>query len=195
MSTFGYHNLTRSCLLFNELSHSISDPFRLSIKIGYRTLNTRLNNEIDLIIDEFISNNESSDFIVNPTRINDLCLQPELILCEKSNTSLWSCSIKTDERKFHLLFYRFIENISSSIEYDLFCYKHPEETNLINIVKEINNNKNNLLLRILIEYQYLFKQLKINKKTKYFDEQLFFENIDGQFWLNIRQYFIQNLSS
>lgn len=195
MSTFGYHNLTRSCLLFNELSRTLPDPFSLSIKTAYRTLNTRLNNEIDLIINEFIFNNESTDFIINPTRISDLCLQPEFILCDKFNTPLWNCSIKSDQRKFHLLFYRFIENLSSSIEYDLFSLKHPEQINLINLVKEINNNKNNLLLRIIIEYEFLSKQVKTNKKTKYLDEKLFFENFDGQFWVAMKQYFLQALSS
>ncbi len=197
MSTFGYHNLIRSCLLFNELSRSLPEPFNLSIKTAYRTLNTRLNNEIDLIIDEFISNPSlSSNFLINPTRINDLCLQPELILCDKINTPLWNCSLKTDQRKFHILFYRFLENISLlSIEYDFFCSKYPEQINFINLIKEMNNHKNNLLLRILIEYEFLSKQLKKNSKTKYFDEKLFFENFDGQFWLLMKEYFLQTLSS
>ena len=42
-------------------------------------------------------------------------------------------------------------------------YKHPEQINLINLIKEINNHQNNLLLRILIEYEFILKQLK----TKY----------------------------
>jgi len=196
VSTFGYDNLIRSCLLYNELSRSLNDPFNLSIKIGYRTLNTRLNDEIDLLVDEFVSNSSSSNFIICPTRISDLCLQSELILCDKINTPLWNCSLKDNQRKFHLLFYRFIENISLlSIEYDLFYLKHPEEINLINIIKEINNNKNNLLLRILIEYEFIYKQLKINNKTKYFDEQLIFENFDGKFWLLMKKYFLEVLSS
>jgi hypothetical protein len=196
VSTFGYHNLIRSCLLYNELSRSFDDPFRLSIKIAYRTLNTRLNNEIDFLIDEFISNSKSSNFLIYPTRINDLCLQPELILCEKLNIPLWFCSFEKDLRKFHLLFYRFVENISSlSLESDLFCSKHSEQIYLINILYEISNHQNNLLLRILIEYEFLLKQLKRNTKSKYFDEQLVFENIDGQFWLTMKQYFLQALSS
>jgi hypothetical protein len=148
-----------------------------------------------LLIDEFLSNPKCSNFENCPTRISDLCIQPELVLCDKINVPLWNCSLKSDQRKFELLFYRFIENVSSSIEYDLFCSKHPEEINLINISKEINNNKNNLLLRILIEYQFILKQLKSNTKTKYLDEQLFFENIDGQFWLSMKEYFLQALSS
>jgi len=197
VSTFGYDNLIRSCLLYNELSRSLNDPFNLSIKIGYRTLNTRLNDEIDLLVDEFVSNSSSSNFIICPTRISDLCLQPELILCDKINTPLWNCSLKDNERKFHLLFYRFIENnFSLSIEYDLFNLKHPKQINFLNIINELNNNnKNNLLLRILIEYEFIYKKLKINTKTKYFDEQLFFENFDGNFWLLMKQYFLQVLSS
>jgi hypothetical protein len=188
--------LIRSCLLFNELSRSSTDPFRLSIKTGYRTLNTRLNNEIDLLIDEFLCDPISSNFVISPTRINDLCLQPELILSSKMNTPLWNCSLKTDQRKFHLLFYRFIEKLSlSSIEYDLFCYKHPEQINMINLIKEINQHQNNLLLRILIEHEFISKQLKKTVKTKFIDEDLFFQNSDGQFWLLMKEYFIQTLSS
>ncbi|CAF5041861.1 unnamed protein product, partial [Rotaria sp. Silwood1] len=197
-STFGFHNLIRSCLLFNELSRSSNESFHLSIKTAYRTLNNRLNNEINLLIDEFISNSIPTNFIISPTYINELCLQPELILSNKQNIPLWYCSFKNDERKFHLLFYRFIENISSSsssIEYDLFCFKHPEEIYLINIIKEINNNQNNLLIRILIEHDFIYKQLKQTIKTKFIDENLFFENSDGQFWLLMKQYFIQALSS
>ena len=59
----------------------------------------------------------------------------------------------------------------------------------------MNTNKNNLLLRILIEHEFIFKQLKKSLKTKYTDEDLFFENSDGQFWLLMKQYFIQTLSS
>ncbi|CAF1389080.1 unnamed protein product, partial [Rotaria sp. Silwood1] len=196
VSTFGFHNLIRSCLLFNELSRSSNESFHLSIKTAYRTLNNRLNNEINLLIDEFNSNSISTNFIISPTYINELCLQPELILSNKQNIPLWYCSLKNDERKFHLLFYRFIENISSSsIEYDLFCFKHPEEIYLINIIKEINNNQNNLLIRILIEHDFIYKQLKQTIKTKFIDENLFFENSDGQFWLLMKQYFIQALSS
>ncbi|CAF3418936.1 unnamed protein product, partial [Rotaria sp. Silwood2] len=196
VSTFGFHNLIRSCLLYNELFHSPNELFRLAIKTAYRTLNTRLNNEIDLLIDEFTSNSIKSNFIVSPTYISELCLQPELIISNKKNTPLWYCSLKTEQRKFHLLFYRFIENISSpSIEYDLFCFKHSQEIFLINIIKEINNNQNNLLVRILIEHDFIYKQLKKTVKTKFNDEDLFFENSDGQFWLLMKQYFIQALSS
>jgi hypothetical protein len=196
VSTFAFHNLIRSCLLFNEFSHSSTDPFRLSIKSAYRTLNTHLNNEIDLIVDEFISNSISSNFVVSPIRINDLCLQPELTFSDKINLPLWHCSLDNDPRKFHLLFYRFIENVCSlSIEYDLFSSKHPEQINLINLSKEINNNKNNLLLRILIEQDLISKQLKTTLKTKYIDEQLLFENPNGQFWLAMKDYFIKTLSS
>ncbi|CAF1119887.1 unnamed protein product, partial [Rotaria sordida] len=196
VSTFGFHNLIRSCLLFNELSRSSNESFRLAIKTAYCTLNSRLNTEINLLIDEFISNSIEINFIISPIRINDLCLQPELILSNKQNIPLWYCSLNIEQRKFHLLFYRFIENLSSIlIEYDLFSYKHPQQINLINIVKEINNNKNNLLLRILIEHDFIYKQLKKTIKTKYIDENLFFENSDGQFWLLIKQYFIQTLSS
>ncbi len=174
----------------------MNEPFNLSIKTAYRTLNINLNNEIDLLVDEFVSNCSSSNFIICPTRISDLCLQPELILCDKINTPLWNCSLKDNERKFHLLFYRFIENnFSLSIEYDLFNLKHPKQINFLNIINELNNNNNNLLLRILIEYEFIYKQLKINTKTKYFDEQLFFENFDGKFWLLMKQYFLQVLSS
>ncbi|CAM4775034.1 unnamed protein product [Rotaria magnacalcarata] len=200
VSTFGFHNLIRSCLLFNELTHSSNEPFRLAIKTAYRTLNTRLNNEIDLLVDEFTSNTVSSNFIISPTQINDLCLQPELVLSMKQNIPLWNCSLKTDKRKFHLLFYRFIENISSSssssIEYDLFSYRHSQQAHLINLVKEMNSDNNNsLLLRILIEHDSIYKQLKKVIKSHSTDEELFFENSDGQFWLLMKQYFIRVLSS
>ncbi|CAF3764108.1 unnamed protein product [Adineta steineri] len=196
VSTFAFHNLIRACLLFNELSHTTNEPFRLSIKTAYRTLNTRLNNEIDLLIDEFQPNSISSNFLIFPTRINDLCLQPELTLSYKRNLPLWSCSSKDNSRIFHLLFYRFIEKLSTlSIEYDLFISKHPQQINLINLSKEINNINNNVLLRILVEHDSLTKQNKKSVKTKYIDEQLFFENTDGQFWLAMKDYFLRALSS
>ncbi|CAF3592808.1 unnamed protein product [Adineta steineri] len=196
VSTFAFHNLIRACLLFNELSHTTNEPFRLSIKTAYRTLNTRLNNEIDLLIDEFQPNSISSNFFIFPTRINDLCLQPELTLSYKRNLPLWSCSSKDNSRIFHLLFYRFIEKLSTlSIEYDLFLSKHPQQTNLINLSKEINNINNNVLLRILVEHDSLTKQNRKSVKTKYIDEQLFFENTDGQFWLAMKDYFLRALSS
>jgi hypothetical protein len=37
--------------------------------------------------------------------------------------------------------------------------------------------------------------LKTNLKTKYIDEQLLFENPNGQFWLSMKDYFIKTLSS
>ena len=159
-------------------------------------MNSHLNNEIDLLVDQFVSNPMDSDFLICPTRINDLCLQPELVLCNKINLPLWNCSLSSDQRKFHLLFYRFIENLSNlSVEYDYFISKHPGESNLINLCKEMTNPENNLLLRISIELDSLRKKLTKSSKTKFVDEQLFFENIDGQFWFLMKEYFLQALSS
>ena len=184
---FGYENLIRSCLLYNELSRSFLHPFSMAIKSAYRTLNSQLNQKIDLLIDQFIPQENPSDFLGCPTRISDLCLQPELTLCEKRNFPLWFCSSKTHQRKFHLLFYRFIDHLSSkSLELDYFRLKHPEETHLLD---QLPHSSNDLLLRILIEHHVLSNQLPIHPKTKYSDEQLFF---DRQFWNSMKDYFLQN---
>ena len=130
-----------------------------------------------------------NNFHSNPTFINDLCLQPELILSLKQNSSSWFSSIENNLRKFQLLFYRFIE-------IDLFQYKHPKEKYFIDIFNEISSKKNVLLLRILIEYHFLFQQLKsINSKRKSVDEELIFENSDGQFWPQMREDFLQSTLS
>ncbi|CAF1553476.1 unnamed protein product, partial [Adineta ricciae] len=196
VSTFAYHNLIRACLLFNELSRSITDPFRLAIKTAYRTLNSRLNDELDSIIDEFISIDISSDFQISPIQIANLCLQPELTLSFKRNLPLWNSSIETDQRKFQLLFYRFLEHLSTStIEFDLFYSKHPQQTHWINLANEVSSQEKNFLIRILIEHDSVMKQTRKSVKTKFIDEQLFFEVHQGQFWMAMKEYFIKTFNS
>ena len=197
VSTFAFDHLIRSCLLFNEFSRSSSTPFQLAIKSAYRTLNSRLNNEIDALVDGYVMSTQSeSSLAVYPTRINDLCLQGEWILSDKFNSPLWLCSSSVDQRRFQLLFYRFLENVSSaSMEYDLFAYKHPEDQNLIEIVRGRNPKENHLLTRILIEQHVLSQQLTVNVKTKFIDEELFFQHRQGQFWSFMKDYFLQALPS
>lgn len=196
MSTFAYHNLIRACLLFNELSHSSAEAFRLSVKTAYRTLNSHLNAELDTLIDEFAFTNVASDFLVAPTQISNLCLQPELTLSIKRNTPLWFCPAKDEPRRFHLLFYRFVEHLSMPpIEYDLFCSKHPDRAFLVDLAKQVGHTENDLLLRVLVEHDAMLKQTRKSAKTKFVDEQLFFEVNDGLFWPAMKEYFLTTLTS
>lgn len=196
VSTFGYENLIRSCLLYNEYKRYLSNSFQFSIKTAYRTLNSHLNAELDSIIDEFQSNSIDFQFENCPTKISDLCFQSELILSHKFNLPLWNYSLTTNLRQFQILFYRFIENLSlSTIEYDYFLYKRPNEKYFIEIAKEINSKENHLLLRILIEFNFLCQNLKTNIQSLFFDEKLFFSSENQQFWISMRDYFLRIFSS
>lgn len=187
---FGYENLIRSCLLYHELSRSFLHPFFMAIQSAYRTLNPQVNQQIDQLIERFLPRDNPWDFLGCPTRISDLCLQPELTLCEKRNYPLWFASSKTHQRQFHLLFYRFINHLSSiSLELDYFRLKHPEEIHLLDLFHQLPQSSNDLLLRILIEHHTLVSQLPIPPKTKYSDEQLFF---DRHFWNAMKEFFLRN---
>ena len=199
MSNFGFDHFIRSCSIFKEFSRlGLDNAFRLAMKTAYRTLNSRSNVDIDHLIDEYQStsppSSSSSNFLVCPTFLDDLCLQPELILSLKRHQPLWSCSSQVDPRKFQLLFYRFVETISSpSIEIDLFLDKHPEEKSFVEIFHQLPRKENLLLLRLLIEQDAMLRQWKSCGPHKYLDEKLFFEKNDGQFWTMMKEYFIRAL--
>jgi len=196
VSTFGYENLIRSCLLYNEYKRYFANSFKLSIKTAYRTLNSHLNAEIDLLIDEFQSNSVDFQFENCPTKITDLCLQTELILSNKFNLPLWNCSLNEQFRQFQLLFYRFNEHLSmATVEYDYFLARRPNEKYLIDICQEIQPKDNHLLLRILVEFKFLCQNLKTTIQTNFFDEKFFFSSENQQFWISMRDYFLKSLSS
>ncbi|UJR34182.1 hypothetical protein I4U23_021588 [Adineta vaga] len=166
VSTFAYHNLIRACLLYNELSHSSTDPFRISIKTAYRTLNSRLNAELDLLIDEFISISSSSNFLISPIQINNLCLQPELTLSYKRNLPLWNSSNDFNQRKFHLVFYRFIENLSNPSIINLYIEKWLNQTSSKSLFHYYNIRTSNVPFGL---YDKIHQQIQFWSKFLWFN--------------------------